>query len=201
MNLRTLLITVGVLLVGIAGLLIGIQIYEGERPFNGSLIEPSPPAYDFTLTQTDGSSYHLADRKGHVVLLFFGYANCPDVCPTTLAEFRNVHAELEDQSSKVDFVFVTVDPERDSQEAVERYVHAFSDDFIGLSGEVDELQDVWDGYWVYREKQESDSEAGYLMAHSSRIYAIDKEGHLRLTFPFGVSAASILSDVERLLEE
>jgi len=201
MNLRTLLITIGVLLVGIAALLVGIQIYEGGQPFNGSLIDPSPPAFDFTLTDSNGDPYHLADRNGQVVLLFFGYANCPDVCPTTLAEFRNVHAELEDRASDVDFVFITIDPERDSKEDIERYVHAFSDDFIGLSGEMDELQPVWDGYWVYREKQESDSEAGYIMAHSSRVYAIDKTGHLRLTFPFGMTASSMISDVERLLDE
>ena len=114
---------------------------------------------------------------------------------------RNVHSELGDKASEVDFVFVTVDPERDSKQAIERYVSSFNEDFIGLSGEIEELQTVWDGYWIFREKQESDSAAGYLMAHTSRVYAIDKAGKLRLTFPFGVSAASMLDDVERLLAE
>lgn len=201
MNLRILLITAGILLVGIAAVLIGTQVFESNRPFNGSLIEPSPPAVDFTLTDSKGSQYNLAERKGQVVLIFFGYANCPDVCPATLAEMRNVHTELGEKASEVDFVFVTVDPQRDSKEDIERYVSSFSDSFIGLSGEEEELQTVWDGYWVFREKQESDSAAGYLMAHTSRVYAVDKAGKLRLTFPFGVSAASILDDVQRLLAE
>ena len=75
MNLRILFITAGVLLVGIAAVLVGTQVFESNRPFNGSLIEPSPPAVDFSLTDTNGDSYHLADRRGQVVLIFFGYAN------------------------------------------------------------------------------------------------------------------------------
>jgi protein SCO1/2 len=201
MNLRTNLIVVGSLLVGLAALLLGVQIFESNRAFNGSLIEPSPPAVDFTLSNSDGSDYHLANRKGQIVLIFFGYANCPDVCPTTLAEFRNMHAELGEDADLVDFVFITIDPERDASTDIERYVKSFNENFIGLSGQPEELRSVWDGYWVFREKQESDSEAGYLMAHTSRVYLVDKAGNLRLTFPFGVTASAMLDDVERLLKE
>ena len=201
MNIRTILITVGAIFIGIAAILIGKQVYESSLPFQGSLIEPSPPAIDFSLENADGNTYHLAERKGQVVLIFFGYANCPDVCPTTLAEFKAIHRELEEDADKVDFIFITIDPERDTPEDIDRYVAAFNSDFIGLSGELEQLQNIWDGYWVFREKQETESEAGYLMAHTSRVYAIDKAGKLRLTFPFGVSASSMQSDVERLLAE
>ena len=201
MNIRTILITVGAILIGVAAILIGKQVYESRLPFQGSLIEPSPPAIDFSLERANGNTYHLAERKGQVVLIFFGYANCPDVCPSTLADFKTIHRELEDDAEKVDFVFITIDPERDTQENIERYVSAFNSDFIGLSGGLEQLKAIWDGYWVFREKQETETEAGYLMAHTSRVYAIDKFGKLRLTYPFGVSAASMQSDVERLLAE
>lgn len=201
MNIRTILITVGALMVGIAALLVGIQIYESSQPFQGSLIEPSPPAVDFSLSSADGSRYHLKEREGQVVLIFFGYANCPDVCPTTLSEFKAIYEGLGADAQMVDFVFISIDPERDTPADIDRYVSAFNSEFIGLSGDVEELQAVWDGYWVFREKQETESEAGYLMAHTSRVYAIDKLGRLRLTFPFGISSKSMLSDVERLLAE
>ncbi len=187
--------------MGIAALLIGIQIYENNLPFQGSLIEPSPPAVDFSLTEADGQIYQLSEREGQVVLIFFGYANCPDICPTTLADFRKMYDELEEDVEKVDFVFITIDPERDTAEEIERYVSAFNSDFVALSGSEEDLQQVWDAYWVFREKQESDSEAGYLMAHTSRIYLVDKAGNLRLTFPFGLSATAMLRDVERLIAE
>jgi len=201
MNIRTILITIFAIFIGIVALLYGKQVYESQLPFQGSLIEPSPNAIDFSLQSVDGTNYHLADRQGQVVLIFFGYANCPDVCPTTLAEFKSIHQELNEDAEKVDFLFITIDPERDLPEDIDRYVAAFNSDFIGLSGTLDQLKPIWDGYWVFREKQDTKSEAGYLMAHTSRVYAIDKAGKLRLTFPFGISAESMQSDVERLLAE
>lgn len=201
MKLRSLLIISGLLLVGIAALFLGVQIYESGRSFNGSLIEPSPPAIDFELQSFNGESFRLSEQKGRIVLLFFGYANCPDFCPTTLTEYKNIHENLGEKASSVDFVFISIDPERDTPEQIEKYVRTFHPSFIGLSGSVEELQPVWDAYWVYREKQDVDSEAGYLMAHTTRIYLIDKQGHLRLTFPFGLSAGSMASDVSRLLAE
>ncbi|MDA1330431.1 MAG: SCO family protein [Chloroflexi bacterium] len=201
MNARTVLIGTGVLLVAVAALLIGMQLYSGGQNFQGSAIEPSPPAFNFELQRTNGNSFRLDEERGKVVLIFFGYANCPDVCPTTLADYKKIHENLGDQAADVDFVFITVDPERDSPEAIAQFVTAFNSDFIGLSGNGEELQPVWDGYFVARQKQESDSEAGYLMAHTPRVYVVDKAGFLRLTFPFGLDADAMTSDVRRLLAE
>jgi protein SCO1/2 len=201
MNARTVLIGLGVLLVGVAVLLVGMQLYAGGQSFQGSVIEPSPPAFDFELQRASGEAFRLSDEQGKVVLLFFGYANCPDFCPTTLSDFKKVHENLGEEAAGVDFVFVTIDPERDSPELIDQFVTSFDPDFIGLSGSEEELQPVWDGYFVVREKQETDSETGYLMAHSTRVYVIDQVGRLRLTFPYGLGSDAMTSDVRRLLAE
>ena len=139
------------------------QPYE----YQGSLIEPPAASYAFALTKEDGTTYRLQDQQGKVVLIFFGYANCPDVCPTTLSDFKKIQGQLADQADQVEFVFITIDPERDTPQDIENYVSAFDPSFVGLSGSVEELQSVWDGYFVYRAKVESGSEAGYLMDHTA----------------------------------
>lgn len=188
-------------MVALAGLFLGLQFLDRGQTLQGSVIEPSPPAVDFELQQADGTPYRLSARKGRVALIFFGYANCPDFCPATLAEYQTIFNNLGEQAGQVDFVFITIDPERDSPEQIDAYVRAFNPAFIGLSGTLEELQPVWEGYWVVREKQEVESEAGYLMAHSTRIYVVDKQGHLRLTFPYGFSVGSMTSDLRLLLAE
>jgi protein SCO1/2 len=202
MNLRKFLIGTGLVMVGIAALLLGVQTYERSQSFRGSLIEPSPPAWPIDLELADGTLFSLDDQKGKVILLFFGYANCPDFCPTTLAEFKQIYDDLgPEQVGQVEFVFITIDPERDTPQAIADFVNGFDPDFIGLSGSEEELQPIWDGYFVYREKQNVGSEAGYLMAHTTRVYVVDKQGRLRLTFPYGMAAEDMTRDIRRLLEE
>lgn len=203
MNKRTLLISSGIFFVAVAAVLLGAQIYENSTSFRGSEIAPAPPATDFALERANGQVYRLSDQEGKVVLLFFGYANCPDFCPATLAEFRRAHEQLaeDDLADQVEFVVITIDPERDDSESIDAFVSSFNPDFVGLSGTEEELQPVWDGYFVFRERQNVDSEAGYLMAHSTRVYAVDKFGQLRLTYPFGQTAEDMVRDVRKLLNE
>ncbi|MGH2582135.1 MAG: SCO family protein [Anaerolineales bacterium] len=200
------------LLAGVAAVYFGGQMVARSQAFRGSLIEPSLAAADFSLAQTNGEDYTLADQRGRVVLVFFGYTNCPDVCPLTLAEYRQIYNQLGEQADHVDFVFVTVDPQRDTPEVIDEFVHAFNPDFIGLTGTDEQLQAAWDAYWVGRqvpfiedsddghEEGEAHSD-GYEVSHSTRIYVIDKLGNLRLTFPFGMSALDMAHDVSRLLSE
>src|SRR3990172_13312343 len=128
MNLRKFLIGTGLVMVGIAALLLGVQTYERSQSFRGSLIEPSPPAWPIDLEQADGTLFSLDDQRGRVVLLFFGYANCPDFCPATLAEFRRAYENLSEDGlqTEVDFVFITIDPERDDPESIEAFVSSFN---------------------------------------------------------------------------
>lgn len=188
---------IGLALVLVAWLGLGI----GDYSYQGSLIDPPVPAIDFTLTDQYGEPFRLSEQKGNVVLIFFGYTHCPDVCPITLSEFRLIKRELGENASRVRFVFVTVDPERDTREAIRSYLKNFDSEIIGLTGTQEQLKQVWSDYWVYAEKQETGSAAGYLVDHTARVYAIDTEGNLLLTYPFGMEIEKLISDVEYLLQE
>ncbi len=190
----------GAALVGLI-LIVGGVFLTRPYQFMGSKIDPPAAAADFTLTDQNGQPYHLSDQAGKVVLIFFGYTNCPDICPTTLAEFKQVREQLGEQASEVEFVFVTIDPERDTSERLAGYLPVFGDGITGLTGSLEEMEGVWKDYYVFRNKVETDSAAGYLMEHSTRTYAIDRNGDLRVTYLFGTTPESILRDTRYLLSE
>jgi protein SCO1/2 len=198
MKIRTVLLLGFLVLIGVLGVYLVTQ--TTPYTFQGSLIDPPAPAADFTLTGAEGHTFRLIDQRGKVVLLFFGYTNCPDFCPTTLSDFKRVHEQLGDKADQVEFVFITLDPERDTPERVTDYVRAFNPDFIGLSGTLEELEPVWKGYGVFRQVQEVESAAGYLLDHTVTVYLIDSEGDWRMTFPYGLGADAIAADVAHLLE-
>lgn len=171
-------------------------------PFHGRLVQPPKPAPDFTLTDQNGRDFRLSDQRGQIVLLFFGYTTCPDVCPTTLARFRQVQRSLGPAAAQVRFVFVTVDPERDTPARLGYYVETFDPDFIGLTGDHATLARVWESYGVYAERQEVPGSAGgYLMAHSSWTYLVDQDGNLRLIYPYEATEEDITQDVLHLLNQ
>jgi protein SCO1/2 len=185
-----------------AVVLLSIQIFAGTQRLRGSEIDPSPVAMDFQLQEADGTTFHLAAEQGKVVLLYFGYTNCPDFCPATLAKYQNIYKRLGGAVTNVDFVFVSVDPLRDSPQVVADYVHHANAAFIGLSGSEDELRPIWVGYFVGQQiEQLQDSALGYSVDHSTRVYVIDKKGNLRLTFPFELAAEDMAHDVSLLLAE
>jgi len=188
----------GVLLVGL--LLAGRQFLGGAYTFKGSLIDPPVPAADFSLTDQHGELFQLSAQKGKVVLIFFGYTNCPDVCPITLTDFKRIKSELGDQAEEVRFVFITVDPERDTVERLSTYLPSYDPDFYGLTGGREQLEQVWKSYGVYQAHQEGGSAAGYLVDHTARIYAIDQQGNWRLTYPFEMEREAVLEDVRHLLK-
>ena len=190
-----------VILVGLLGLFAATQLVNPVYEYQGSLIEPAVPAYDFALLVGSGGTFQLSEQHGKVVLIFFGYANCPDFCPTTLAEFKRVREELGSLAEQVEFVFITIDPERDTPALVEQYVHAFHPDFIGLSGTEAELQPIWDAFYVYRARVDVESAAGYLMEHSTRVVVVDPAGDFRMTFPYGMQPEAMAADITELLNQ
>ena len=193
---RQLLIGVVIGIVLVAGFYFFAQPYV----YQGSLIDPPLPAADFSLTRVDGSAFHLADKEGKVVLLYFGYTACPDVCPTTLSDLARMKERLGDDAEMIEVAMITVDPERDTAEYLDTYAKAFDPLFVGLTGEFDELEAIWQDYGVYRKKQESTSSLGYLVDHTARVYVVDTHGNLRLTFPFGMAVEAMAEDLEYLLE-
>lgn len=200
-NKRILATTLGLLAVAALGVT-AFQIWEQQNTFRGSEITPAQAATPIQLQRLDGSTYDLAAQRGRVVVLYFGFTNCPDFCPGTLAKFQQVVARMGETASQVDFVFVTADPDRDTPEVADQYARHFNPAFIGLSGSEEELTPIWQGYYVGRLiVPMPDSVLGYTVQHSTRSYVIDKQGNLRLTFPFEMQAADMAHDLRLLLAE
>ena len=189
-------VAIGILLVMVAW-----QVLAQNYTYQGSLIDPPVMAEDFELIDQHNNSFRLSDQRGKVVLIFFGYTHCPDVCPVTLSEFKQVKSQLKGLAENVEFVFVTVDPERDSPEHLSAYLRNFDPEFVGLSGEQTDLEEVWRNFGVYAARQDTDTAAGYLVDHTARVYAIDTHGNWRLTYPYGMEIEKIYQDVRHLIRE
>lgn len=172
----------------------GLALAQPYR-LRGSIIDPPQPAPAIAL-----NGFDLSAQRGKVVLLFFGYTTCPDVCPATLGEMKQVLQRLGGQAQNVQVVFVTVDPQRDTPEKMQRYTAAFDPRIAGVTGKEEDLQPIWQAYGVYREIRQGGTAAGYLVDHSARVYLIDREGFLRATYPFGTPVEDLLSDVRFLLK-
>lgn len=176
-------------------------LFAKPASFRGTAYtEPYPPAPQIELTRSNGETFRLSDQKGKIVLLFFGYTSCPDVCPTTLAELKLVMDDLGDKTKLVQVVFVSVDPKRDTPRKTQEYVEHFSREFIGLSGPVDKLESVWKDFGVFREEVPSVSAAGYSVNHTARVYLVDADGNLRLSYGFQTPVEDIVNDLELLLK-
>jgi len=174
----------------------------GEASFYGATLDPPRAAPDFSLADQHGGRFRLSEQKGDVVVLFFGYTSCPDVCPGTLAQYRHVKRTLGEEAERVQFIFVTVDPERDSRERLYEYINLFDPEFKALWGELEELQAVWRAYGVYVEKVDAPgSSAGYLVNHTSVSYVIDTDGNLRLIHLYGMPDDQVIHDLKRLIAE
>jgi len=188
------------LLIGIVA--IGTILFGKPASFRGTAYgEPYPVAQEIELTQGDGSSFRLSEMRGKIVLLFFGYTSCPDICPTTLAELNQALEKLDSEDAKqVQVLFVTVDPERDTPARMQEYVNHFNPDFIGLSGTETELEKVWSDYGVYREVVDGTSALGYLVNHTARITLIDRNGNVRLSFRIDMPVEDIVHDLKLVLK-
>lgn len=200
MNIRKAILLGIAILVGF-GIVYTTLTYARPYTYQGSLIEPPVPAPDFELVDQDGQLFRLSEHKDKVILIFFGYTHCPDVCPVTLMDFKKIKAQLGNQSKDVIFLFITTDPERDTTEQLMNYLKNFDPEFIGLTDERSAMEPIWQDYGVYQAKVESGDPDNYLVDHSARTYVIDKNGGLRLTYLFGTGSEVIAEDVAHLLKE
>lgn len=187
--------------IGLAMILGAWFIADQFYAYQGVLIDPPASAPDFSLLDQNGNLFKLSEQRGKIVLIFFGYTNCPDVCPITLSEFKQIKARLGEKSEDIKFVFITVDPERDTQERMKLYVENIDPAFYALTSDRQTLEAVWKDYGVYQERQETGSAAGYLVDHTARTYAIDAQGNWRINYPFGMEIEKIYQDLVHLLRE
>ena len=161
----------------------------------------SSPGGDFILTDHKGQLFDLKDVRGKLVLIFFGYTFCPDICPTELSSLALILNSLDHQADKVVALFITVDPERDTQAKLQQYVPFFSSRLVGLTGSVDEINKVADAYHVQRKIHEhEESDEYYLVDHSANLYVVNGEGKLVQIVPYGLPVEHILQIVQEELK-
>lgn len=181
-----------------------IACSDKKPSFNSIDITGAPYAQDFSLPDTDGKTRTMKDFAGKVVVVFFGFTQCPDVCPTTLAEVSSVKKALEKSKAgdgdKLQAVFITIDPERDSAAVLKGYVGNFDPSFVALRADTPEaLAAVAKDFKIYYKKSEGKSATAYSMDHTAASYVFDPKGHVRLFTRYGLGAEALTSDVKQLL--
>jgi len=171
--------------------------------FRSGAFEPPRPARDFTLPAASGAEFRLSRHLGKVVVLTFGYSSCPDVCPTVLAELAQVRERLGAAARRVQVVYVSVDPERDTPTRLQGFTEQFDKTFLGITASMDELAPVWKAYGVSVARRElpGSKPPTYLVHHSASVFLIDGAGRLRVMAPFGTPSDDVLHDIRLLLEE
>lgn len=180
-------------------LVAGIGMTQALLPptLRGTVIEPPKPMPNFTLQSAKGP-VSLSDFRGKMVVLFFGYTSCPDVCPTTLANLRQALNDLGEKASEAQVIFVAVDWQKDTPERVASYLSAFHPDFVGLSGAQEQIDAVTKDFGIFYQINPADENGYYTVDHTATILVLDREGRLMLTWPYGLTADELLEDLKVL---
>ena len=167
--------------------------------FNATDLTGSSIGVDFALEDQNGKQRRLSDFKGKVAIVFFGYTQCPDVCPTTLSALQETLKLLGKNADHVQVLFITLDPERDTAALLAQYVPSFNPSFLGLRGSATETEAVAKAFKVFYKKQEGTMPGSYSIDHSTGSYLYDPAGRLRLYLKYGESPQRIAEDISHLL--
>jgi protein SCO1/2 len=170
-----------------------------EESFTGTDISSAPMNTSFKLRDFNGHTRTLEEFKGKVVVLFFGFTHCPDICPTTMTDLKKTMNLLKDKSSGVQVIFITLDPGRDTEEVLKKFIPTFNSSFLGLTGSASEIDKVATQFKIFYEKVNNESKAGYTIDHSAGLYVIDKNGNIKLHISNGEKPEDIASDLEKLI--
>lgn len=187
------------LLLSLALLAVACERERSAAKFHGVDVTGVPYAKDFALTDHNGKSRILADFRGKVVLLFFGFTHCPDVCPTAMTKFAQVNKLLGAEGDRLQVLFVTLDPARDTPALLAAYVNSFNSAFLGLYGDEQAIARTAQEFRIAYAKQAPDASGNYSVDHSAGSFAFDSQGRLRLFYGDAVGAAEIAADVRALL--
>lgn len=196
---RLRLFEISFTLIFLQGILASCQ--SASHPWHGTPYKVLSPAPDFSLTRADGGSLSLRDLRGSVILLYFGYTFCPDVCPATLSEVRQIFDHLGPDADCAELVMITVDPQRDTAQVLQRYLARFGERFIGLYGSQEQLDEAMGSYGVFASRDPSEDPEAYFIAHTARLFLIDAQGMLRTQYAFGTPPEDILADVRYALQQ
>ena len=190
MNRRLLYVGAGILVLLIT---VAAVVFGTSKPsLKGAVLMPPWQAPEIQLTDHNGQPFTLTNQRGKVVLLYFGYVNCPDECPLTMAHLKLALESLGDRASSVQVAMVSTDPVRDTPQALKDFMGHFDPSFLGLTGTMDELQNVWRSYGVTVEMGGE--------THSTFLYVIDPTGNVRETFLPDAEPKAIASDISLLLK-
>ena len=198
-TLRNILIGAGGVVVAAALVWFVVipRVMPQARPymFHGQTIQSNRAAPTVELDGPNGSIVRLSDYEGQIVVLYFGYTYCPDVCPITLSKLDRAMDILGDGADDVQVIMVSVDPERDTPEMLEAYVTHFNEDFIGITGDHHSIDRIATMYGVYYEAEESSGATGYLVNHTATVMVIDRDGYMKLVLPFEGTAEDLAADI------
>lgn len=195
MSKNLLLAALG-LVAGAVILVIGFLLFN-QTTLHGTQIDPPKEMADFTLT-SDSGPVRLSSLRGKLVVMYFGYTFCPDICPATLSKINQALGRIGAEAGEVVVVMVTVDPERDTAEKLGTYVRRFNPNFLGLTGSPEEIAAVAREFGIFYEKTEVSTSAGYLVDHTASVLILDREGRIALIWPYGLETADMASDLRTL---
>ena len=175
---------------------------EDSHEFSGAVSYPPPVVQDFVLIDQHDNEFRMSEDSKEVSIVFFGYTVCPDICPTTLADMIKAKCSLGADADRVSFIWVTVDPERDTPSVLGQRIEVFDPEFIGLSGTRESLEKVWEDFGIIVERDDTQgSAAGYLVSHTANTYLVDRNMKNRVVFPFGTASDLIAADIAAILKE
>ena len=182
-------------------IVVGIAVYQYALPpqLNGALIDPPKPMPNFRLLSSSGP-VSLDDFRGKVTVLFFGFTNCKDICPATMAKMSEVLTKLGDKSREVRVVFISVDYKRDTPQIVSAYAAKFRTDFVGLTGSQNEIDAVTKDYGIYYKLGEPDASGAYEVEHTATLMVLDRQGQLVMTWSPDQQPDEIASDLGVLVK-
>lgn len=171
----------------------------GSQRFNSVDITGAEFARDFSLTDHTGARRTLSNYRGKLAVVFFGFTQCPDVCPTTLSDMAEVKKRLGKEGDRVQVIFITVDPERDTPQLLAQYVPGFDPTFVGLRGSPEETAVVAKEFKVFYQKVPGRTETSYTIDHTAGSYVFDRDGKIRLFVRHGTDVDSLVADLKRLI--
>lgn len=169
--------------------------------WQGTPYDPPQTAPEIRISNRSGPAYRLSEQDGVITLLYFGYTYCPDVCPATVAIISQVFESLDAAPDELQFIMISVDPERESPEEVAAYLRRFHPDFLGLWADRTELDKILSDYGIVAIREPSDNPETYLITHTARVFLIDQRGNLRAHYAFGTTPDAFISDLRYLREE
>ena len=180
---------------------LGVTATKPAASFRGADITGADYAKTLSMPDVNGQPRTLGDFKGKVTVVFFGYTQCPDVCPTTMAELAQVKKALGADGDKLQAVFVSIDPERDTPEILKSYMASFDPNFVALRGTLAQTQATAKEFKVYFAKVPGKAEGSYTMDHSAGAFVFDAKGNVRLFERYGAGAEALTADVKALIAE